>query len=185
MGGEGREAMDLAVGYRTLAVLMPVYALALVAYAVRIWTRIRPKYRLNAADHTITVAFVSVKLLEMTPVTNKPSSDYKRRAVGRNSYHHLDHRRRIMGLRSSPVKPIYYRERSHRVHYLRRLCHCPLGVNVCSNLHLMPTVANRPGQGMETPSPIHRRHPRGLACRLRHLPAGPMPPNSRLMGACS
>ncbi|KXX74010.1 hypothetical protein MMYC01_210664, partial [Madurella mycetomatis] len=52
-----REAKDLSVGYRTLAVLVPLYALALIAYAVRIWTRIRPKYRLNAADYTITVAF--------------------------------------------------------------------------------------------------------------------------------
>ncbi|GAB1319829.1 hypothetical protein MFIFM68171_10039 [Madurella fahalii] len=59
MGGEGREQKDLSVGYRTLAVVVPLYGLALIVYFVRIWTRIRPKYRLNAADHTITVAFLA------------------------------------------------------------------------------------------------------------------------------
>jgi len=41
-----------------LAALVPLFAVAIVVYVVRIWTRMRPKNRLNAADHTITVAFV-------------------------------------------------------------------------------------------------------------------------------
>jgi len=54
----GGQQPDLSVGIRALAVLVPLFAVALAVYSVRIWTRIRPKNRLNAADHAITVAFV-------------------------------------------------------------------------------------------------------------------------------
>ncbi|KAK0619032.1 hypothetical protein B0T14DRAFT_565930 [Immersiella caudata] len=64
MDGEVGKAPDLWIGYRTLAVLVPLFAVAVVFYTIRIWTRIRPKNRLNTADHTITVAFLS-ELLSM------------------------------------------------------------------------------------------------------------------------
>ncbi|KAK5660023.1 hypothetical protein OQA88_13491 [Cercophora sp. LCS_1] len=51
--------VDLSIGYRTLAILLPLFALSLLLYGVRIWTRVRPEYRLNAADYTISVAMVA------------------------------------------------------------------------------------------------------------------------------
>ncbi|KAK3386493.1 hypothetical protein B0H63DRAFT_430290 [Podospora didyma] len=53
---------DLAVGLRALAILVPLFTLALTVYVVRIWTRIRPKYRLNAADYTISIAMFAEAL---------------------------------------------------------------------------------------------------------------------------
>ncbi|KAK3377634.1 hypothetical protein B0H63DRAFT_417196 [Podospora didyma] len=46
-------------GPRTLAVLVPLFAFALLLYVVRIWTRLHAKQRLTAADYTITVAVVA------------------------------------------------------------------------------------------------------------------------------
>ena len=63
MDDENKPALDLSIGYRALAVLIPLFVVAAVVYAVRIWTRVRPKYRLNVADHAITVAFVSIRCL--------------------------------------------------------------------------------------------------------------------------
>ncbi|KAK5651370.1 hypothetical protein OQA88_12527 [Cercophora sp. LCS_1] len=57
VGGEA--PVDTSAGHRTLAVLLPLFCLALASYTVRIWTRIRPKPRLAAADYTLTVAIVA------------------------------------------------------------------------------------------------------------------------------
>jgi len=46
------------VGPQTMGTLTPLFAIALLVYTVRIWTRVRPKSRLNAADYMITVAMV-------------------------------------------------------------------------------------------------------------------------------
>jgi len=58
MGGGGKEPVDTSAGYRTLAILLPLFVIALAFYLVRIWTRARPKPRLTAADYTLTVAVV-------------------------------------------------------------------------------------------------------------------------------
>jgi len=59
---EGQEPVAPAaggnVGPRTLAVVLPLFAISLAVYTVRIWTRARPKSRLNAADYTVSVAMV-------------------------------------------------------------------------------------------------------------------------------
>jgi len=59
---EGREpsapTAGCEVGPRTLAVILPLFAISLAVYTVRIWTRARPKLRLNAADYTISIAMV-------------------------------------------------------------------------------------------------------------------------------
>lgn len=60
MANDGTATPDLAVGTRALEILVPLWAFALVVYAVRIWTRIRPKYRLNAADYTVSIAMVGL-----------------------------------------------------------------------------------------------------------------------------
>ncbi|KAK0652537.1 hypothetical protein B0T16DRAFT_406357 [Cercophora newfieldiana] len=59
MDEEDKKAIDLWIGHRALAICLPLFAVAVIVYAVRIWTRIRPKSRLNAADYTITVAFIA------------------------------------------------------------------------------------------------------------------------------
>ncbi|KAK3349725.1 hypothetical protein B0T25DRAFT_519867 [Lasiosphaeria hispida] len=46
----------MSAGYRALAILLPLFVLALASYIVRIWTRVRLKHRLNAADYTLTIA---------------------------------------------------------------------------------------------------------------------------------
>ena len=50
---------DLSIGTRTLTVLYPLFAVALLVYSVRMWSRMRPKLRLNASDYTVTIAFVN------------------------------------------------------------------------------------------------------------------------------
>ncbi|KAK0610832.1 hypothetical protein B0T14DRAFT_570765 [Immersiella caudata] len=55
----GKSTPDLAVGVKALAVLVPLFVVAMTVYLVRIWTRCRPKYRLNAADYTISVAILA------------------------------------------------------------------------------------------------------------------------------
>ncbi|KAK0720973.1 hypothetical protein B0H67DRAFT_486037 [Lasiosphaeris hirsuta] len=62
MSSEGGVPPDKSVGPATLAVLVPLFALATIVYSIRIWTRMRPKYRLNAADYTITIAFFAEAL---------------------------------------------------------------------------------------------------------------------------
>jgi len=42
-----------------LGVCLTLYGLSVVAYAVRIWSRLSPKVALTAADYTITVSMVS------------------------------------------------------------------------------------------------------------------------------
>jgi hypothetical protein len=59
-GEEANAAPDLTVGLRALGVLAPLFVIALTVYIVRIWTRSRPKYRLNASDYTISVAMASI-----------------------------------------------------------------------------------------------------------------------------
>ncbi|KAK0726921.1 hypothetical protein B0T26DRAFT_108689 [Lasiosphaeria miniovina] len=60
MGAKGNDLPpNDSVGPRLLAVLVPLFAVALVLYAVRIWSRLRPKPRLTAADYMITVAQVA------------------------------------------------------------------------------------------------------------------------------
>ena len=49
-----------------LAALAPLFAVAIIVYVVRVWTRMRPKNRLNAADHAVTVAFVRAPLVPLT-----------------------------------------------------------------------------------------------------------------------
>ncbi|KAK3358817.1 hypothetical protein B0T25DRAFT_493950 [Lasiosphaeria hispida] len=62
MSSKGGVPPDNSVGPATLAVVVPLFALATIVYSVRIWTRMRPKYRLNAADYTITIAFFAEAL---------------------------------------------------------------------------------------------------------------------------
>jgi hypothetical protein len=45
-------------GPMLLAAVMPLFAVSLIVYIARIWTRLCPKYALTAADYTITVAMV-------------------------------------------------------------------------------------------------------------------------------
>ncbi|KAK4447386.1 hypothetical protein QBC34DRAFT_496246 [Podospora aff. communis PSN243] len=59
MADQGSATPDLAVGVKALAVLIPLFVIAMVVYIVRMWTRCRPKYRLNAADYTISIAILA------------------------------------------------------------------------------------------------------------------------------
>jgi len=45
-------------GPMLMATVIPLFAVALLVYIARIWTRLHPKYALTAADYTITVAMV-------------------------------------------------------------------------------------------------------------------------------
>jgi len=39
--------------------VLPLFGLALIVYAIRIWSRLRPKYNMTAADYAITIAMVT------------------------------------------------------------------------------------------------------------------------------
>ncbi|KAK0716822.1 hypothetical protein B0T26DRAFT_707348 [Lasiosphaeria miniovina] len=58
MANEGADP-KLGEGPRAMAILVPLFALALAVYALRIWTRARPKYRLNASDYTVSIAVLA------------------------------------------------------------------------------------------------------------------------------
>jgi len=47
------------IGLEYLAILVPIFFLAIFAYSVRIYTRLTPKVRLTLADYAISVAVVS------------------------------------------------------------------------------------------------------------------------------
>jgi len=48
-----------SVGPKALAVLTPILVIGLLFYSIRIYTRVVPKYKLNAADWACTIAVVS------------------------------------------------------------------------------------------------------------------------------
>ena len=58
MSSVGEAHVDTSAGYKALAVLLPLFVLALASFIARIWNRIRPKLRLNAADYTLATAVV-------------------------------------------------------------------------------------------------------------------------------
>jgi len=60
MSGVGKAPVDTSAGYKALAILLPLFVLALASYIARIWNRVRPKLRLNAADYTLTIAVVRI-----------------------------------------------------------------------------------------------------------------------------
>jgi hypothetical protein len=47
-----------SVGPKSLAVLTPILAIGILFYSIRIYTRVVPRYRLNAADWACTIAVV-------------------------------------------------------------------------------------------------------------------------------
>ncbi|KAE9367225.1 hypothetical protein N431DRAFT_548797 [Stipitochalara longipes BDJ] len=48
-----------SVGPKALAALTPILAIGILFYSIRIYTRVVPKYKLNAADWACTIAIVS------------------------------------------------------------------------------------------------------------------------------
>ncbi|KAK3360675.1 hypothetical protein B0T25DRAFT_536157, partial [Lasiosphaeria hispida] len=56
--GGSRNDSD-SVGPRTMAILLPLFLLALAVYFARMWTRVGPRCRLNVADYMITAATIS------------------------------------------------------------------------------------------------------------------------------
>jgi hypothetical protein len=52
--------VDDDLGPVALAICTPMLAVALVLYGVRVVPRIRPKYRLDWADHIVSLAIVSL-----------------------------------------------------------------------------------------------------------------------------
>jgi len=57
------------VGPEVLYELFPLFGLAVLVWAIRIWSRVRPKLRLTAADYTITIAVVRPR---PSPSRNRP-----------------------------------------------------------------------------------------------------------------
>jgi hypothetical protein len=53
-----------------LAIAMTVLGLSLIIFAIRIYTRVYPKYKLDASDYTLLVAVVS-RIKEVYAVTKK------------------------------------------------------------------------------------------------------------------
>ena len=45
-------------GPMLMATVLPLFGIALIVYAARIWSRLSPKFALTAADYTVTVAMV-------------------------------------------------------------------------------------------------------------------------------
>jgi hypothetical protein len=45
-------------GPMLMATLWTLHAITLIAFSVRLWSRLRPKFALTAADYTITIAVV-------------------------------------------------------------------------------------------------------------------------------
>ncbi|KAK0710821.1 hypothetical protein B0H67DRAFT_265765 [Lasiosphaeris hirsuta] len=92
MSSEGGVTTDNSVGLATLAVVVPLFTLAIIVYSIRIRTRMRPKYRLNAADYTITIAFLAEALsiaLTIAAVAN---------GFGRPAQHLSDKEKEIIGI---------------------------------------------------------------------------------------
>jgi len=51
---------DDTTGTRTLYILIPLFAISILMYAVRIYPRVVPKWRLNVCDYAMTVAVVNL-----------------------------------------------------------------------------------------------------------------------------
>jgi len=49
-------------GPALLASVYSLHAIALIVYFVRLWTRLVPKFAMTAADYTITVSLVSLRV---------------------------------------------------------------------------------------------------------------------------
>jgi hypothetical protein len=60
MDQQSRDVPNDSVGPKALAVLTPIFAIGILFYAVRIYTRIIPKYKLNFADWACTIAVVRI-----------------------------------------------------------------------------------------------------------------------------
>jgi len=50
---------DESQGPMLMGSVLPLFGLALIVYAIRIWSRLRPKYNMTAADYAITIAMVT------------------------------------------------------------------------------------------------------------------------------
>lgn len=48
-----------SLGPRALAIVTPLFIVAILVFSVRIYTHATPIYKLDASDYTISVAFVS------------------------------------------------------------------------------------------------------------------------------
>ncbi|KAF4950441.1 hypothetical protein FSARC_13199 [Fusarium sarcochroum] len=57
MGGESPD--DDSTGARALAIITPFFFLGLVAFVLRVYTRIIPAYKLNASDYLVMIAMVA------------------------------------------------------------------------------------------------------------------------------
>ncbi len=53
---------DDSVGPTVLYVTFPLFALSVVAWAIRMWSRCRPKVRPTVADYFVTMAIVRLQL---------------------------------------------------------------------------------------------------------------------------
>ena len=52
---------DDSTGTTALSIITPIFALGILFYALRIYTRVIPTYKLNASDYTCTIAVVSAR----------------------------------------------------------------------------------------------------------------------------
>ena len=57
-GGNMSLPPDDTVGPALLCTLFPLFGLAVLVWAIRVWSRTRVMLRLTFADHTITIAIV-------------------------------------------------------------------------------------------------------------------------------
>jgi hypothetical protein len=60
MDQHSRDVPNDSVGFKALAVLTPIFAIGTIFYAVRIYTRVVPKYKLNVADWACTIVVVRI-----------------------------------------------------------------------------------------------------------------------------
>jgi hypothetical protein len=60
MDQQSRHVPNDSVGPKALTVLTPIFAIGILFYAVRIYTRVVPKYKLNVADWACTIATVRI-----------------------------------------------------------------------------------------------------------------------------
>jgi hypothetical protein len=62
MNQQAENLQNDSVGPKALTALTPLLAIGILFYAIRIYTRVVPKYKLNAADWACTMAVVRTPL---------------------------------------------------------------------------------------------------------------------------
>lgn len=60
-----------SVALQNLPIVMTIFGLSLFVFAIRIYTRVCPKYKLDASDHILSVAVVSCTYKEEIVIKTK------------------------------------------------------------------------------------------------------------------